>query len=140
MQKLYRKNLYFYESLPPSPPKKESSQLNYNIQLILLSTGLKETVDMVKAAGGTCYGYVCDLCDSEDVYKKAAIVSKEVGKVSEYVYIHLYAYRCLRIQTRVYNARNNIHARAFRKPGHVRAVTCKRARARGSFIDTSLRL
>jgi all-trans-retinol dehydrogenase (NAD+) len=44
--------------------------------------GLDETVKMIREAGGTCYGYVCDLCNREDVYKKAALVNKEVGKVS----------------------------------------------------------
>lgn len=43
---------------------------------------LEETVKLVQAIGGTCYGYVCDLCDREDVYKKAAIVKQDVGKVS----------------------------------------------------------
>ncbi|XP_076167867.1 estradiol 17-beta-dehydrogenase 11 [Ptiloglossa arizonensis] len=44
--------------------------------------GTEETVKLVQAAGGTCYGYVCDLCDREDVYKKAALVKEEVGKVT----------------------------------------------------------
>lgn len=44
--------------------------------------GVEETVKLVRAAGGTCYGYVCDLCDREDVYKKAAQLKEEVGKVS----------------------------------------------------------
>ncbi|XP_066587500.1 short-chain dehydrogenase/reductase family 16C member 6-like [Prorops nasuta] len=44
--------------------------------------GIDETVKLVQAAGGSCYGYVCDLCDREDVYRKAAIVKEEVGKVS----------------------------------------------------------
>ncbi|XP_076760443.1 estradiol 17-beta-dehydrogenase 11-like [Xylocopa sonorina] len=44
--------------------------------------GTEETVKLVEATGGTCYGYVCDICDREDVYKKAAQVRKEVGKVT----------------------------------------------------------
>ncbi|XP_058808384.1 epidermal retinol dehydrogenase 2-like isoform X2 [Phymastichus coffea] len=44
--------------------------------------GLDETVKMIKSSGGTCYGYVCDLCNREDVYKKAALLDKEVGRVS----------------------------------------------------------
>ncbi|KZC05489.1 PREDICTED: estradiol 17-beta-dehydrogenase 11-like [Dufourea novaeangliae] len=44
--------------------------------------GTEETVKLVQAAGGTCYGYVCDLCDREDVYKKAAVVKEEIGKVT----------------------------------------------------------
>nr|XP_033334922.1 estradiol 17-beta-dehydrogenase 11-like [Megalopta genalis] len=42
----------------------------------------EEAVKLVQAAGGSCYGYVCDLCDREDVYKKAALVRAEVGKVT----------------------------------------------------------
>lgn len=44
--------------------------------------GVEEAVKLVRAAGGTCYGYVCDLCDREDVYRKAAKLKEEVGKVS----------------------------------------------------------
>ncbi|PBC32716.1 Epidermal retinol dehydrogenase [Apis cerana cerana] len=44
--------------------------------------GMEETVKLVQTAGGTCYGYVCDLCDKEDIYKKAELVRKEVGKVT----------------------------------------------------------
>ncbi|XP_015600662.1 short-chain dehydrogenase/reductase family 16C member 6 [Cephus cinctus] len=44
--------------------------------------GIDETVKLVQAAGGTCYGYVCDLCDREDVYQKAVVLRQEVGKVS----------------------------------------------------------
>ncbi|XP_023246645.1 estradiol 17-beta-dehydrogenase 11-like isoform X2 [Copidosoma floridanum] len=44
--------------------------------------GLNETLEMIKQAGGTCHGYVCDLCDREDVYRKAAVLNKEVGRVS----------------------------------------------------------
>ncbi|KAF7381672.1 hypothetical protein HZH66_014066 [Vespula vulgaris] len=41
---------------------------------------IEETVKLVQAAGGTCYGYVCDLCNREDIYKKAALLKEEVGK------------------------------------------------------------
>ncbi|XP_016770623.2 epidermal retinol dehydrogenase 2 [Apis mellifera] len=44
--------------------------------------GMEETVKLARTAGGTCYGYVCDLCDKEDIYKKAELVKKEVGKVT----------------------------------------------------------
>ncbi|XP_057326447.1 epidermal retinol dehydrogenase 2-like isoform X2 [Microplitis mediator] len=44
--------------------------------------GIDETVKLVRAAGGTCYGYVCNLCNREDVYKKAEILKTEVGPVS----------------------------------------------------------
>jgi hypothetical protein len=36
---------------------------------------------MIQAMGGTCYGYVCDLCNREDVYKQASSLTKEVGRV-----------------------------------------------------------
>ncbi|KAL0118164.1 hypothetical protein PUN28_009081 [Cardiocondyla obscurior] len=45
-------------------------------------TGIEETVKLVRAAGGTCYGYVCDLCDRADIYKKAKIIQEEIGKVT----------------------------------------------------------
>ncbi|KAL6254267.1 hypothetical protein P5V15_014882 [Pogonomyrmex californicus] len=44
--------------------------------------GIEETVKLVRAAGGTCYGYVCDLCDRTDIYKKAKIIQEEIGKVT----------------------------------------------------------
>jgi len=45
-------------------------------------SGIEETVKLVQAAGGTCYGYVCDLCDRADIYKKAKILREEIGKVT----------------------------------------------------------
>ncbi|XP_072751945.1 short-chain dehydrogenase/reductase family 16C member 6-like isoform X2 [Anoplolepis gracilipes] len=42
--------------------------------------GIEETIKLVRAVGGTCYGYVCDLCDRKDVYKKAKIIKEEIGK------------------------------------------------------------
>ncbi|KYQ53824.1 Short-chain dehydrogenase/reductase family 16C member 6 [Trachymyrmex zeteki] len=45
-------------------------------------TGIEETVKLVQAAGGTCYGYVCNLCDRTDIYKKAKIIREEIGKVT----------------------------------------------------------
>ncbi|XP_043511689.1 estradiol 17-beta-dehydrogenase 11-like [Frieseomelitta varia] len=44
--------------------------------------GIEETVKLVKSSGGICYGYVCDLCNREDIYRKAAQVRKEVGNVT----------------------------------------------------------
>ncbi|KAK0171477.1 hypothetical protein PV327_011239, partial [Microctonus hyperodae] len=43
---------------------------------------MDETVKLIRAAGGTCYGYVCNLCNKEDVYEKAEIIKKEVGQIS----------------------------------------------------------
>ncbi|KAK0170616.1 hypothetical protein PV328_008449 [Microctonus aethiopoides] len=45
-------------------------------------TGMDETVKLIRAAGGSCYGYVCNLCNKEDVYEKAEIIKKEVGQIS----------------------------------------------------------
>ncbi|KAK0075457.1 hypothetical protein PV325_006883 [Microctonus aethiopoides] len=42
--------------------------------------GMDETVKLIRAAGGSCYGYVCNLCNKEDVYEKAEIIKKEVGQ------------------------------------------------------------
>lgn len=45
-------------------------------------SGIQETVKLVQAAGGTCYGYVCNLCNREDVYEKANIIKEQIGKVT----------------------------------------------------------
>lgn len=45
--------------------------------------GIEETVKLVRAAGGMCYGYVCDLCDRADIYKKAKIIREKIGKVMQ---------------------------------------------------------
>lgn len=44
--------------------------------------GIDETVKLVRAAGGTCYGYVCDLCDRADIYEKAKAIREKIGKVT----------------------------------------------------------
>ncbi|XP_047360316.1 estradiol 17-beta-dehydrogenase 11-like [Vespa velutina] len=44
--------------------------------------GIEETMELIKAAGGTCYGYVCDVRNSDDIYKTAEIVREEVGQVN----------------------------------------------------------
>ncbi|KAI4475157.1 hypothetical protein M0802_015264 [Mischocyttarus mexicanus] len=44
--------------------------------------GMKETMKLIQEAGGTCYGYVCDLVNREEVYKKAAQLREEVGRVT----------------------------------------------------------
>ncbi|ROT75342.1 putative short-chain dehydrogenase/reductase family 16C member 6 [Penaeus vannamei] len=40
-----------------------------------------ETVRQVSAAGGECWAYTVDLCDRHSIYKVAARVKEEVGKV-----------------------------------------------------------
>ncbi|XP_047360414.1 short-chain dehydrogenase/reductase family 16C member 6-like isoform X2 [Vespa velutina] len=42
--------------------------------------GIEETMELIKAAGGTCYGYVCDVRNRDDIYKTAEIVREEVGQ------------------------------------------------------------
>lgn len=44
--------------------------------------GIDETLKLIKAAGGTCYGYICDLRNREDIYKTAKLVQAEVGQVN----------------------------------------------------------
>nr|KAF7411036.1 hypothetical protein H0235_013643 [Vespula pensylvanica] len=42
--------------------------------------GIDETLKLIKAAGGICYGYICDLRNREDIYKTAKLVQAEVGQ------------------------------------------------------------
>lgn len=49
----------------------------------LSSPGNDETVRQVSAAGGECWAYTVDLCDRHSIYKVAARVKEEVGKVSK---------------------------------------------------------
>lgn len=44
-------------------------------------SGIDETIELIRAAGGTCYGYICDVRNREDIYKTANIVREEVGQV-----------------------------------------------------------
>ncbi|KAI4484398.1 hypothetical protein M0802_013093 [Mischocyttarus mexicanus] len=44
--------------------------------------GIKETMKLIQETGGTCYGYVCDLVNREEVYEKAAKLREEVGHVT----------------------------------------------------------
>lgn len=54
--------------------------------LLLLSpyyyTGIDETVELVRANGGTCVGYIVDISKKEDVYKSADIIRRDIGHVS----------------------------------------------------------
>lgn len=45
------------------------------------AAGNDETVRQVSAAGGECWAYTVDLCDRHSIYKVAARVKEEVGKV-----------------------------------------------------------
>jgi len=54
---------------------------HFSMSFLFCCIGIDETVKLVQTAGGTCYGYVCDLCDREDIYNKAKIINEEIGKV-----------------------------------------------------------
>lgn len=93
---LYFTIIYFFDE--HSKYNIQLSLLKYfkqsaKLQLIISVLGIEETIKLVRAIGGTCYGYVCDLCDREDVYKKAKIIEEEIGKVTTSInktYIKIY--------------------------------------------------
>ena len=45
------------------------------------ATGNKETIQLIKAQGGTAYAYTVDLCKKEAIYEAAAKTKQEVGVV-----------------------------------------------------------
>lgn len=45
------------------------------------STGVEETVKLIKKQGGRCYGFTCDLTDREAIYRVADEVKKTIGDV-----------------------------------------------------------
>lgn len=45
--------------------------------------GIKQVVDEIKAIGGKCTGYVCDVTNREEIYRVAKTVKIEVGNVSK---------------------------------------------------------
>lgn len=51
---------------------------------LLLSSyaGIDETVELVRAIGGTCVGYIVDISKKEDVYKAADTIRRNIGHVS----------------------------------------------------------
>ncbi|KAH8262607.1 hypothetical protein KR026_002467 [Drosophila bipectinata] len=55
-----------------------------NFVYILFKTlsGIAETVEIVKEAGGYCKGYVVDISKKEEVYKAADVIREEVGDVT----------------------------------------------------------
>lgn len=53
--------------------------------------GIDETVEMIRANGGTAVGYKVDISKKEEVYKAADALRRDVGDVSTYsffVFIH----------------------------------------------------
>lgn len=51
------------------------------IDIFRYFSGIEETMQLIRAAGGVCYGYVCDICNCQEVYKKAEQVREEIGQV-----------------------------------------------------------
>jgi len=47
------------------------------------NAGLADITEEIKAAGGKCYPYYCDITNKEEVYRVAKAVQIEVGNVSE---------------------------------------------------------
>lgn len=48
----------------------------------LLFAGIDETVEQVRAAGGSCVGYKVDISKKEEVYKAADAIRRDAGDVS----------------------------------------------------------
>lgn len=48
--------------------------------------GIDETVELIRANGGTCVGYKVDISKKEEVYKAADAIRRDVGDVSIYGY------------------------------------------------------
>lgn len=46
------------------------------------SLGIDETVEQVRATGGSCIGYRVDISNKEEVYKAADAIRHDVGDVS----------------------------------------------------------
>lgn len=46
------------------------------------STGIDETVELIRSSGGTCVGYKVDISKKEEVYKAADAIRRDVGDVS----------------------------------------------------------
>lgn len=49
---------------------------------VFFHTGIDETVEMIRANGGTCVGYKVDISKKEEVYKAADAIRRDVGDVS----------------------------------------------------------
>lgn len=49
---------------------------------LFLFAGIDETVEMIRANGGTCVGYKVDISKKEEVYKAADAIRRDVGDVS----------------------------------------------------------
>lgn len=56
--------------------------LNVFFVLFFFFAGIDETVEMIRANGGTCVGYKVDISKKEEVYKAADAIRRDVGDVS----------------------------------------------------------
>lgn len=56
--------------------------------MIILILGIDETVELVRANGGTCVGYKVDISKKEEVYKAADAIRRDVGDVSSVVLLY----------------------------------------------------
>lgn len=56
--------------------------------------GIDETVEMIRANGGTCVGYKVDISKKEEVYKAADAIRRDVGDVSVVLYNKLLFNHC----------------------------------------------
>lgn len=53
-----------------------------HFSFLLLFAGIDETVEQVRAAGGSCVGYKVDISKKEEVYKAADAIRRDAGDVS----------------------------------------------------------
>lgn len=49
---------------------------------LLFWLGIDETIELIRANGGTCVGYKVDISKKEEVYKAADAIRRDVGDVS----------------------------------------------------------
>lgn len=52
--------------------------------------GIDETVEMIRANGGTAVGYKVDISKKEEVYKAADALRRDVGDVSTNSFLFLF--------------------------------------------------
>lgn len=50
--------------------------------LLLFWIGIDETIELIRANGGTCVGYKVDISKKEEVYKAADAIRRDAGDVS----------------------------------------------------------
>lgn len=55
---------------------------HWNVFVFPFIAGIDETVEQVRAAGGSCVGYKVDISKKEEVYKAADAIRRDAGDVS----------------------------------------------------------